>query len=273
MRWLGASRAMLTGLTTTLGPSSLGTGTHAVVVLNDWLCDTSTWDAARPYLDGDAFTWVFADLRGYGRSRSLAGAHVLEEGAQDVLALADALGLARFSIVGHSMSSLVAIHLAQHHGGSGDESRIERAVVIAPPPIGGFGVDDATLAAMQGLARGDDARRIEGVRRLVGDRLSEGWIRFKAARWRATSDPEAVADYVTMFARRGLPDPARQVPCPLLAVTGEQDGPPMRASAVSTMLAPIAPRLVVHAIAESGHYPMQETPPLLVSILEPFLRT
>lgn len=47
--------------------------------------------------------------------RGLGGAFTLEESAADVLALADALGWGRFAIVGHSMSALVSLHLAQHH--------------------------------------------------------------------------------------------------------------------------------------------------------------
>jgi 3-oxoadipate enol-lactonase len=88
-----------------LGHDSVGSGPRRVLVLNDWTCDTSTWEPARPYLDGDAFTWVFADLRGYGRSRGQSGAHTVAEAAADVIALADAQGLARFTIVGHSIRS------------------------------------------------------------------------------------------------------------------------------------------------------------------------
>lgn len=83
--------------------------------MNDCLCDTSTWDGAWQFLDGARFTFAFVDPRGYGRSRGRPGAFTLEEAAADVLALADALGWARFAVVGHSMSALVALHLAQHH--------------------------------------------------------------------------------------------------------------------------------------------------------------
>ncbi len=251
-----------------LGYEKIGIGSRAVVVMNDWLCDTSTWDGARAYLDPRAFTWIFAELRGYGRSKEIAGAHTVEEAAADVIALADALDLRRFAIVGHSMSTLVALYLAQHHA-----DRIRGAALIAPPPPGGFGVDDATLASMQALGRADDATRMNGVRRMTGDRLSEGWIRFKTERWRATSDANAVAGYVEMFARRGLPDRTRSISCPLLAVTGEQDMPPMRREAVTSALAPLCAELVVSPLADCGHYPMQEAPPLLVAILERFLNS
>lgn len=249
-----------------IGHETFGAGASAVVVLNDWFGDTSTWDGARAYLDRERFRWVFADLRGYGRSRGLPGKHTLEEAAGDVVALADALGLPRFAIVGHSMSTLVALHLAQRH-----PDRIERAVVLTPAPPQGFGVDDAALEAIRGAARGDDARRTGAMRRMLGSRLSEGWFRFKVERWRAAADPEAAAGYAAMFARHGLPDPTARIGCPLLAVTGEEDAEVMRCAAVKRFLAPLAERLAVAPLAGCGHYPMQETPPLLVDVIERFL--
>lgn len=249
-----------------IGYDRTGSGPLGVLVLNDWMGDTSTWDGARPYLDQERFTWAFADLRGYGRSKGLGGAFNLAEAAADVVSLADALGWPRFAIVGHSMSTLVALHLAQHA-----PERIARAVLLTPPPPGGFGADAPTLAALQAVGRGDDAKRINSLRARWGDRLSEGWIRFKAERWRAAADPEAVAGYVAMFARDGLPDPTARVDVPLLAVTGEQDAEIMRREAVTRFLAPLCARLVVTPIAECGHYPMQEAPPLLVTIVERFL--
>lgn len=249
-----------------IGHEKLGSGPRVVVVLNDWTCDTSTWEGARTYLDNVGFTWAFADLRGYGRSKGQAGAFTVVEAASDVLALADASGWRRFSIVGHSMSSLVALHLAQH-----EPDRIERAVVLTPPPPRGFAADEARVDSLRSVARGDDSARMEWFRSRLGDRMSEGWIRFKAERWRACADPEAVAQYAAMFARHGLPDPAARIACPLLAVTGEQDIPLMRREAVASFLAPLCERLSVTPLADCGHYPMQEAPPLLVAIVERFL--
>ncbi len=249
-----------------LGHERLGTGPRRAIVLNDWMGDTSSWDPARPYLDTTAISWAFADLRGYGRSREQRGDHTVTECAADVLALADALGWDRFAVVGHSMSSLVALHLAQHA-----PERIERAVALTPPPPRGFGVDDATLAAMQAVATGDDARRRKMMQMMWGARLTDAWIAFKAARWRETSMPAAVAAFVPMFARDGMPDPTRAISVPVLAVTGEHDGEPMRARAVEQALAPFCPQLEVRALTDSGHYPMQEVPPLLVAIVERFL--
>jgi pimeloyl-ACP methyl ester carboxylesterase len=251
-----------------LGHEIVGSGPRPVVILNDWLCDTSTWDGARVYLDGDTFTWAFADLRGYGRSRDRSGTFTVQEAAGDVIALADAKRWARFAIVGHSMSTLVALHLAQHHS-----DRITHTIVITPPPPNGFGASDAMLEGARALARGDDVARASAVRQRSGQRLSSGWVKYKTARWRATSDPVAVSAYVAMYARDGLPDPKARVTRPVLAVTGEQDMEPMRSAAVTRVLTPLCDRLTVVALADSGHYPMQEVPPLLVAHVERFLST
>lgn len=249
-----------------LGHERVGAGAP-VIVLNDWICDTSTWDDARRYLDTTRFTWVFADLRGYGRSLAQTGAFTVTEAAGDVLALATANGFQKFAIVGHSMSTLVALHLAQHHG-----ARVERAVVVTPPPPGGFGADDAMLEAQRALARGDAALRARGLYRMWGDRMPEGWTRFKAERWLATSSPDAAAGYVAMFSRDGLPAPTAPVDVPVLAVTGEEDFEPMRSAAVAKSLGAFCRKLTVVALPDCGHYPMQEMPPRFVAVVEGFLR-
>ncbi len=249
-----------------LGHELVGSGKVCVIVLNDWMGDTSTWDGARPYLDLETFTWAFADLRGYGRSREQPGRFDLQEAAGDVLALADGLGWERFSLVGHSMSTLVALHLSQHH-----PARITRTVLVTPPPPTGFGADDATLESLRAVARGDDQLRLRALQASQGNRLSAGWLKDKLSRWRASASPDAVAAYAEMFARRGLSDPHSTVEVPVMAVTGEQDAEPMRSAAVQQLLAPLCARLTVKAIVESGHYPMQETPPLLVALVERFL--
>jgi 3-oxoadipate enol-lactonase len=250
-----------------LGHQQVGTGPLRVLVLNDWIGDTSTWESAKAYLNGDALTWVFADVRGYGRSRGFAGRYCVEESVADVLRLADHLGWDRFAVVGHSMSTLIALHLAQHFS-----DRIQRVVLLTPPPPTGFGADDAMLAQFRQVALGDDAHRMAALKAMWGDQLSDGWVAYKVARWRAAADPEAVAGYIAMFAKDGLPNPKARVRIPVMAVTGELDAPPMRQAAVSPFLSPICDTLTIVPLAECGHYPMQEMPPLLVATVERFLR-
>jgi pimeloyl-ACP methyl ester carboxylesterase len=235
-----------------------------LIILNDWLCDTSTWQSARAYLDQAQFSWAFADLRGYGRSRGRAGTFTVIEAAADVLALADSLAWSQFAIVGHSMSTYVAMHLGQHAA-----ERIERVLLITPGPPRGFGADDAWLANAQANTR-DDAQRAEAVRARFAERLSRGWGDYKCRRWLATSDASAAASYIAVYARDGLPTPEAPIRAAVLAITGEEDSPAMRREAVVSNLSPLCANLEVVGLTQCGHYPMEEMPPRTVSLVERF---
>jgi pimeloyl-ACP methyl ester carboxylesterase len=188
------------------------------------------------------------------------------ESATDVLALADRLDWHRFAIVGHSMSTLVALHLMQHHA-----QRVTRAVLLTPAPPASFRANDAALEGARALALGDDQMRLTSLTQRFGHRYSMGWTALKAERWRATADPDAAARYAAMFMQGGVPEPTARVTGPVLAVTGAHDAPWMRRDAVERDLSPICDQLQIDTIADSGHYPMQETPPLTVSLTERFL--
>jgi len=249
-----------------LGYSMVGVGSTRLILLNDWMSDTSSWDQCRALIDTQRGSWAFLDLRGYGRSRAIRGVHTLSEAAADVLQTADSLGWARFGVVGHSMSSLIALHLAQTQ-----RERVERVVVIAPPPPAGLGADAASLDYLRSVALAGTNQRLAGLELMWGDRLSPGWRAFKAARWQETADPQAAADYVDLFGKQGLPDPRLPIRVPVLAITGEQDAEVMRAAMVRELLAPLCTNLVVQPITESGHYPMQEAPPLTLTYVERFM--
>ena len=247
-----------------IGFKELGAGKHTVLVLNDWLGDTSNWDAARPYLDTENFRWIFADLRGYGASMQLQGDFTAEEAAADVIAMADHLDLERFSIVGHSMSSLVVLAVLGKQ-----QARIGKAVLLTPPPPTGMDLPDPVKGFLLGMANGDDTVRYNAMLQAGGGRLSPQWIAFKVERWRATSTTAAVAGYVTMFG--GVQPAPALVTVPLLIVAGECDAEPMRSAPLRAAYGPYAAQLEVAALAECGHYPMQEAPPLLTTVVQRFL--
>ena len=249
-----------------LGHVVVGSGPLRVITLNDWVSDTTTWDFVRPLFDAERFSWALVDLRGYGRSRAVEGDYTLAEATGDVLRTADSLGWDQFSLIGHSMSSLVVLHVGQTAA-----ERIDKIVVIAPPPPAGLGADEATARYLKGVALGDPAQRSAGLDAMWGERLSERWRAYKAERWAHAANAKAVAGYVDMFARHGLPDTRLQVSAPVLALTGEQDAEIMRSDAVLRALSPLCPDLSIQPIQDVGHYPMQEAPPLTYTLVERFL--
>jgi pimeloyl-ACP methyl ester carboxylesterase len=252
-------------------PANLGFTTHGngplrVLVLHDWFCDHSGWDAALPYLTPDRFTYVFADLRGYGASREIEGACTLDEAAADAIALANKLGWTRFSLIGHSMSGLIVQRIPQLV-----PDRIARIVAITPVPPAGLSLDPPAVDYFRSIALAGDEERFSAVGPMWGARLSETWIGYKLRRWRETAAPEAVAKYVELWGCGDVSPGAREMKTPMLIVAGDQDAPPFQPGALQSSMLPYYPNAKMIALAESGHYPMQEQPPLLATVIERFL--
>jgi 3-oxoadipate enol-lactonase len=90
------------------------------------------WDGVAPAF---ARHWrVYApDLRGHGAS-DRPGSYSVELMAADVLGFADALGLDRVDLVGHSMGGLVALLLAQERPGLVSRLILEDVGVLQPRP-------------------------------------------------------------------------------------------------------------------------------------------
>jgi pimeloyl-ACP methyl ester carboxylesterase len=144
-----------------------------VVLLHSDLGTLHHWDEIRADLDARHSTVAF-DRRGHGRSDAPRdGAHSAEAGATDLLAVADALGLQRFALIGHSGGSLTAWSFAVQHGG-----RVAGLLLVDPPPdplTFPAEVIERTLTAMRGPAYRDVAegyyRSIAGTNAAVVARI------------------------------------------------------------------------------------------------------
>lgn len=241
-----------------------GHGPSRVLVLHDWLSDRRSWDPMLPYLDGERFTYALVDLRGYGGSRAIAGAYTADEAASDALAVASRLGWERFAAVGHSMSGLIVQALA-----ASAPARVTRLVAVAPVGPTGLAMPPEALAFMERVSLDLPARRA-ALQQNFGDRLSERWLEIKLAHWTACSEPEAVLGYLRMFTKTDIRERVQGLEIPILAIAGEHDQPWFSADALRTELAPYK-RLEVVTCGNAGHYPMQETPVALATLLERFL--
>jgi pimeloyl-ACP methyl ester carboxylesterase len=95
------------------------------LALHGWLDNANTFDALAPLLP--ELNLVVPDFAGHGFSSHRApGVHYTSlADVQDALAIADALGWQRFSVIGHSMGAAVATELAGMF-----PERVERAVMI-----------------------------------------------------------------------------------------------------------------------------------------------
>lgn len=247
-----------------IGHVVIGDGPHPVLVLHDWNGDHTTWAPTFPYLDRATFTWVFVDLRGYGLSRAIAGAHTLDEIAADCLDLADRLGFARFHVVGHSMTGMATQRLAVDA-----PERVVGAVAICPVSAAGGGLDEAAAAFFARTIDDDDAFR--RLIRFVSGGLGAGWVEVKLRQNRERVDPACRADYLEMFATANFVDEVVGDETPFRVVVGDHDPGLDAVRMRETFLAQQRHADLV-VIGNCGHYPMQECPPRLVEVMEEHLR-
>ena len=93
-----------------------------VVFSNSLMTDLSMWDEQAAALSAD-FRVLRYDQRGHGATDAPAGPYSFDMLVADVIALYDALGIARAHFVGLSMGGMTAVMLAEKHPG-----RVDRLV-------------------------------------------------------------------------------------------------------------------------------------------------
>jgi pimeloyl-ACP methyl ester carboxylesterase len=218
---------------------------------------------------------VTFDHRGHGESDAPddLDAYSLDRLAADVLAVADACGLDRFRLLGHSMGGMVTRRVVL-----GAPERVDALVLMdtSPGPVPGIDVELLEAAAAYGLAEGKDALKAlldafapldtPAYQQLLAER--PGYREFQDAKWDALS--------VVMWAAMGRaiahqPDQLADlaaVECPTLVIVGEQDAPFLDVS--HAMAATIAGADLA-VIPEAGHSPQFENPAAWIGALAGFL--
>jgi pimeloyl-ACP methyl ester carboxylesterase len=247
-----------------LGYVQYGNGPIHVLVMHDWLGDHSSYDALIPWLDGQALTYVFVDLRGYGHSIDLAGEFTVEEVAADCLALADRLGWTRFHIIGHSMTGMITQRIA-----ADAPSRVASAIAVCPVSAAGNRLSPQALAFFVSTIEDDDALR--RLFKFVTGGLSDGWADRKVRQSRDTVALACRKKYLDMLVTADFVEDVQGLATPYLVVIGDKD-PGLDAQAMNRTFLAWHPNAELHVIPNCGHYPMQECSPYFASVVEGFLK-
>ena len=242
---------------------------HPVIVLHGWFGHAQAWQPVKHLLDDKEFDYTFIDYRGYGARRSVAGVYTIDEIADDVLALADQLGFTRFSLIGHSMGGIASERVAMRA-----PQRIRTLVLIAPVPCCGMRFDDTTRAWLAAAAQHIDTRRAI-IDHSTGGRLPARWVSAKAADSLAHSTPQAFAAYLQAWSQSDfsheLIDSASAHDYPVKLLVGRHD-PRYHAALMRDTCLRWYPHAELDILDNAGHYPMDETPLILVARIEEFLR-
>jgi pimeloyl-ACP methyl ester carboxylesterase len=117
--------------TVAIGYDTAGSGDPAIVFVPGWSCDR-TYFAPEFEHFAARHAVVTVDLRGHGASSRIepgAGVYAVDAFTDDVLAVAETLGLIRPVVVGHSLGALVALECAARAGA------VRAAIMVDPPPI------------------------------------------------------------------------------------------------------------------------------------------
>jgi pimeloyl-ACP methyl ester carboxylesterase len=242
----------------------VGSGDHHVIALHGWFGSARGWGALPDYLDTSAFSYVFADLRGYGSRRDVAGDYTMPEAAADALALADELGWDRFSLVGHSMSGQAIQHVLL-----AAPDRVRRLVALTPVPATGVPFDDEGWALFSGAAEARENRAVI-INMSTGRRLSPAFIERIVQHSVDNSSPQAFGSYLNSWARHDFSDQVRGNPAPVQVIVGEHD-PSLSAEVMRRTWLAFYPNAELAVLANAGHYPMMETPAALAAVMEEFL--
>jgi N-formylmaleamate deformylase len=189
----------------------------AVIVIPGITSPAVTWGFVGEVFGAGFDTYVI-DVRGRGLSEaSTALDYSLDAQADDVVALAAALGLERFALVGHSMGARIAARAALR------APRGLESVVLVDPPVSGPGrreypgklpwyVDSMALAR-----KGTDA---EGMRAFCPTWTDEE-LRLRAE-WLHTCDERAVLASYEGFHTDDFHADAAQLNVPSLLITAER---------------------------------------------------
>jgi 3-oxoadipate enol-lactonase len=221
---------------------------------------------------------VAPDLRGHGASDHPddEGSYSLAVMADDLLALADALGWERFVLLGHSMGGMVAQHLLL-----AEPERVSGLVLMDTThgPVDWVEADTAALASAivreQGIAalmealkllRDEDPLLTPAFLRLLHEK--PGYSEFCDAKLLASSPAMWLAMAPTMLTQPDRLDRLADVDVPTLVIVGEQD---IEFVAHGERMAKTIPGARLVIIADAGHSPQFENPSAWWAALSSFL--
>ena len=248
-----------------IGHKLHGAGPQGVIVLHGWMGDYSVFRPMFDFLDTDTFTYAFADYRGYGKSKDIEGDYTMAEIAADAIALADHLGWQTFHLIGHSMGGMAVQRVAVDA-----TDRIKSVIALTPVPASGVTFDDETWALFEG-AIDQPGNRTAVTDFGTGGRLTQRWLDMMTRNSLANSTTEAFRGYLTAWAKTDFAAEADGLKTSFLVIIGEHDGP-LSADFMRETFLKWYPNARLETIANAGHYPMYETPVVLATMMEAYMK-
>lgn len=155
-------------------------GTKPLLMLPGWGASIYMYRHAFELLPQRGIRPIAVDLRGFGLSDKpeWPNAYTANAYLDDLLALLDALGLERVSLVGQSMGGGVALHMALRHA-----DRLQDLVLINPVGLVRIQIATAMRLAPRGFAK------------WLGPALVPRWVAAAVLKYLAYGDPSLVTEH------------------------------------------------------------------------------
>lgn len=197
------------------------------------------------------FRVVAFDMRGHGASAAPAGAYSLDQLADDVVALADHLGIKRFHFCGLSIGGLIGQSLGLRHGQRLDRLILSSTFTGPVGPDAQKGWDDriatATSLGMDSQIDGTMARWLSAEFQQVAPRSAQ-WIRDLIAATPVAGFNGCSAAIRDMTLE---PDQLKSIKVPTLVMAGEKD--PGATPAAGQRIAQAIPGAKFHVVPGGFH--------------------
>lgn len=238
-----------------------------VILLHGFPLSRAIWTNVMVQM-GNEVRVIAPDLRGHGASPAPDVDYSVDLMADDVLALADKLGIDKFHLVGHSMGGYVAFSILRKA-----PERVDHLALVCTRST------PDSEAAKQGRRKQADMVQVDGMRALA-DLLVPKLVSPKAGEL-AQEEARRIVEGMpvtgavhTLDAMANRPDSTPLLPTikqPTLVVAGQDDQvmPPQE----TDLLAREIPNARKEVLSASGHLPMMEEGPKLAGALLAFLRS
>lgn len=248
------------------GGKRLGATLPVVVFIHGAQQDHSCWALQSRWFAHHGYAVLAPDLPGHGRSGG-EPLPSIEALADWIVAVLDALGIARAAVVGHSMGSLVALELAVRHGG-----RIAKAALLGtalPMPVSPVLLD---------ASRDDEAKAVAMINafsysaagQLGGNTVPGLWLLGVNKRLMERQRPGVFhVDMNACNAYQRTPQSLTGIAAPVLIVAGSQDR--MTQAKAAKAVHDAIPGACLVNIEGSGHALMAERPDAVLDALRKFL--
>ncbi len=233
-----------------------------IVFLHGSGANRTVWALPARYFAHHGYSVLAVDLPGHGRSTG-EPLPAIADMAEWLVAVLDAAGVAKASLVGHSMGSLVALECAVRHPDRVRSLALLGAAAEMP-------VSDALLSADDDLA----ARLIvswgHGDAGHVGGQKSPGsWVMGAALQLLREAQPGVIHTDLAASNGYSAREEVPSVKMPVLVICGERDR--MTRASAGRDLAQLLPDARCEVIPMAGHMMHTEKPDETLALLHSFL--